>query len=408
MAGFPSLRGRLERRLKTALAGSDLDLLVRNRDRRRLRWLAQQSTDPVLSFRALRNLAEIIDPQSEQIFLHRIQCPAGELATTEVRTAAEGLGRLASRGAGTALIRLLEPNRPAAVNLAAARALAALGSPGDWRAVRRWVLRSATENPPFPDTRDLIGARDADLGSSDPAIWVLLTLYPEKGLPWWSEHATAWLDGEEAAPRIDSERGDQRMAAQELRNSLRGEDLSDTGFRDAVLLLGNLSRDRDHSFLGQLGASQRDSGRQLAIQQAASLCADPRAVDLAAAQLGNLGSDDAVLLADSLRCAGRLASRELVGPIFSLWQGDLPQDARSNLIWALGECGGGDAVSALLDLVLSRDEDLSDMDFAWIARSLARCGNLGRKAVRGSVTISRAGGGERQRVVRLAGLMGLS
>jgi hypothetical protein len=58
--------------------------------------------------------------------------------------------------------------------------------------------------------------------------------------------------------------------------------------------------------------------------------------------------------------------------------------------------------------VLSRDESLSDTDFAWIARSLRRCGKLGIQAVRGSVTISRAGGGERQRVVRLAGLMGLS
>ena len=93
MAGFPSLRSRLKRQVKIGLAGTNLEALVENRDRRRLRWLAEESNDPVLRFRALRNLAEIIDPQSEQMFLSIIQRPAGDLPTTEVRTAAEGLGR---------------------------------------------------------------------------------------------------------------------------------------------------------------------------------------------------------------------------------------------------------------------------------------------------------------------------
>ncbi len=408
MAGFPSLRNRLKRQVKIGLAGSNLEALVENRDRRRLRWLAEESNEPVLRFRALRNLAEIIDPQSEQMFLRIIQRPAGDLPTAEVRTAAEGLGRLVCRDAAPALIRLLEPNRPAAVNLAAARALATLGSPRDWQAVRRWVIRSDQDNPPLPDYRDVETCEGSEHAGATPAIWVLQVLYPEKGLRWWTGKAAAWLSSEEPGPRIGTERGADRVVAQNLRKELERSRPGDDEFRHKVLLLGNLSRDRDHGFFEQLAAAETDPARRDSVLHAWSLCSDPRAVPEMKARLASMRRVESGELTNAVRCAGRIASRELVGPIFETWPCSTTQESRCNLFWALGECGGGESVSQLVELVRSREEDLSELDFQWIGRALLRCGGLGREAVRGGVTIARAGGGERDRMRRLAAEMGLS
>ena len=205
MVGFPSLRARLERRLKTTLAGTDLEALVRNRDRRRLRWLCQESTDPLLRFRALRALSELIDPQSQDIFLRMVHLPAGEVPTIELCIAAQSLARLVCRESTAPLIRLLETSRPVAVNLAAARALASLGSPADWEAVRRWVERSAVEGLTYPDLRDLLYPDEVSEPANQSAVFVLQVLYPEKGLQWWASKAATWLGSSEAA-RASGER----------------------------------------------------------------------------------------------------------------------------------------------------------------------------------------------------------
>ncbi len=80
---------------------------------------------------------------------------------------------------------------------------------------------------------------------------------------------------------------------------------------------------------------------------------------------------------------------------------------RLNLLWALGECGGDAAVRFLLEQVRRRDLELSEDELLWIARSLRRCGVIGREAIRGAVAMARAGGGERDRVARLAELAGV-
>ncbi len=407
MVGFPSLRARLERRLKTTLAGTDLEALVRNRDRRRLRWLCQESTDQVLRFRALRALSELIDPQSQDLFLRMVHLPAGEIPTIELCVATQSLARLVCRESTGALVRLLEPSRPVAVNLAAARALASLGSPADWEAVRRWAERSATAGPIYPDRRDLLCPEEASEPASRNAISILQVLYPEKGLQWWTSKAATWLGSSEVAPRVSSERGADRVVAQSLRNSLERERLKDDEFRHKALLLGNLARDRDYDFLLELLGKERHE-RARAIRSALSLIADPRGVTQMQQDLEQARSQDGEELADTLRCAGRYAHRDLVGPILGSWLSNLDEACRANLIWALGECGGGEATGALLDLVRSRAENLSESDFAWIGRSLLRCGMPGREAVRGGLTIARAGGGERQRMERLATSMGLN
>jgi HEAT repeat protein len=405
MAGFPSLRGRLERRLKITLAGSDLEALVRKRDRRRLRWLGKTSPDPILRFRALRALSELIDPQSEDLFLSIVHAPAGEVTAIELSIAAQALARLVSRQAASPLVRLLEPSRPTAVNLAAARALASLGSANDWAAVRRWVKRSS-QHPPFPDGRDLLYDKDTENSEIQSSILVLQVLYPEKDLRWWSSKAKSWLGSADGVPRFASERGADRVVAQSLRTSLSRERLGDDEFRHKVILLGTLARDQDYEYLlGILGSERLDRAR--AVRSALSLCSDPRGIPHMRQQLDLAKSQSPSELADALRCAGRYAHPELVGPINGSWHGQLNQDCRNNLIWALGECGGGEAAGALVDLVRSRDEQLSDDDFTWIGRSLLRCGPLGKGAVRGGLTIARAGGGERQRMTRLASSMGI-
>ena len=406
MARFSSVRARLERRVKTTLAGTDLEALVRNRDRRRLRWLCEESDDDILRLRALRSLSELVDPSSQQLFVSRVQAPAGDLPTLEICVAAQALGRLVCRQAAAPLQRLLEPSRPAAVNLSAARALASLGEPSDWQAVRRWVKRSAHDNPPFPDLRDLIQNDEPELREQQVAVLVLQVLYPEKDLRWWTGKASAWLRSSDSAPRIGSERGADKVVAQSLRHALQRERLSDPEFRHKVLLLGTLARDRDYEFLHGLLAEERLE-RARAVRSALSLGADPRGIEPMRRQLERARTESASELADALRCAGRYSHRELVGPISESWQAELNEDCRSNLIWALGECGGGGATAFLLGLVRDRDGQLIDSDYAGIGRSLLRSGRIGKEALRGGVTMARAGGGERQRMARLAAAMGM-
>jgi len=302
---------------------------------------------------------------------------------------------------------MLEPSRPVAVNLAAARALASLGSPEDWEAVRRWVERSTADNPAYPDLRDLLCPESTAEPAILSAVSVLQVLYPEKGLQWWTSKAGAWLGSSEPAPRVSSERGADRVVAQSLRNSLQRDRLDDDEFRHKALLLGNLARDRDYNFLVDHLGKER-LGRARALRSALSLIADPRGLTQMRQDLEGARSEGGEELPDALRRAGRYAHRDLVRPISDSWRSDLNEACRTNLIWALGECGGGDATGALLDLVRSREEKLTERDFAWIGRSLLRCGMLGKEAVRGGLTIARAGGGERQRMEQLAASMGLT
>ncbi|MCO4770906.1 MAG: hypothetical protein KDA24_12810, partial [Deltaproteobacteria bacterium] len=69
MSLIDRFRKPLKTRVKRALAGDDVDSLVTRRDRRRLRWLAQEGTEPVARFRALRALAEIGDGDAVGVML---------------------------------------------------------------------------------------------------------------------------------------------------------------------------------------------------------------------------------------------------------------------------------------------------------------------------------------------------
>ena len=133
-------RKPLKSRVKRALAGADVDALTSRRDRRRLRWMAQEGGDPLVRFRALRALAELADRDAADVFLAVLHETAGDPETAAVRVAAEGLGRMRHEPAAAALRRLLSPERPAQVQIAAARALATLGAGEDWGAIRRWAI----------------------------------------------------------------------------------------------------------------------------------------------------------------------------------------------------------------------------------------------------------------------------
>ncbi len=394
------LRSRFAAPLKTALkrrlAGDDVDALIARRDRRRLRWLVQDATEPTLRFRALRALSELQDPDAAPLFLARIEAEAGALPPAEVRTAAEGLGRLLFGDAAQPLRRLLSPDRPVGVQLAAARALGSLGKDDDWAAVRAWAVASEERWPLFPDERDCVDCPRREPAGTFAVVQVVQTLFADKNATWWASKAASWLESDQPRPRMASDKGADKVVAQEQRYALEKKALDDDAFAEAVRHLGAFGLDRDFDLLHGL----RDRG--LPVLQALGLHGDRRSVDVVRQALAR-GEHPA----DAARAAGRLGWPDLAPDLADARGRTDDADARRNIAWALGECGGEQAVRALVDLLRSRDEALPDGEFEWIARSLKRCGVLGREAIRGSVAIARAGGGERDRVARLAEIAGI-
>ncbi|MCP4868807.1 MAG: hypothetical protein GY898_08815 [Proteobacteria bacterium] len=407
MAGLGSIPAPLKRRLKLRLAGTDVDALVTRRDRRRLRWLASEADDPGLRFRALRSVAEILDPDADRLFFALIDAEAGSVPPAEVRIAAEGLGRLIHGDADEHLRRLLADNRPAAVQLAAARALATLGRDKDWAAVRAWAVRCSTETPLFPDLRDCPRPTVDEPAGVREVVLVMETLYADKDARWWSSKAARWLASEDGRPRMASNRGADKIVAQAHREALNRRELDDAEFRRVALHLGSLARERDQQLLVDLVRAQSDAGRRRAVIQAIGLRGDPRSVPLLNAWCAEVPDGDTEAALDLARAVGRLGWADGVSALIALRGRFADPEVRLGIAWAVGECGGEEAVRFLIELVRSRTEELSEDELAWIARALKRCGVIGREAIRGSVAIARAGGGERDRVRRLAELAGI-
>jgi len=395
MAGLlDRLRRPVASRVKRALAGDDVDALVQRRDRRRLRWLASETADPLARFRAVRCLAELVDPEAAPLFLGLLAEDAGEAPTATLRVAVEGLGRLRTGSAGGPIRRLLNPERPAQVQLAAARALASIGREEDWSAVRGW----ATATTLLPDDRDLSDpAPDGLPPGADLVMQVLQPLYADKAAKWWATKARSWLESDDARPRIPAMEGADKIVAQQLRRSL--DRLDGAEERRALLHLGALSRDRDRELL-----SQRLPGR--AARQALGLQGDPRSLDtLTAATTSASTPSDA---RDALRALGRLGWRGAESTIAATRDRFDDDAVRVEAAFALGEIGGEDAIRVLMDDLRKRPDraDPSDAEAEWIARALRRCGVRGREAIRGARTIA-ISKGERRRVERIAELAGL-
>ena len=114
------------------------------------------------------------------------------------------------------------------------------------------------------------------------------------------------------------------------------------------------------------------------------------------------------LAADLARAAGRLGFSELSEDLIALRRRFSDSATRNNIAWALGECGGPNAVAELTELIREPPQPLDESEFSQVARSLRRCGALGREALRGGLATARAGGGERDRVRRAAELAGLT
>jgi HEAT repeat protein len=396
----PGFRKKLSAPLKTALkrrlAGDDVDALIGRRDRRRLRWLVQEGTSTDLRFRALRALSELQDPDSAALFLEIVGAESGSLPPAEVRTAAEGLGRLLYGDAAAPLRRLLAPDRPVGVQLAAARSLATLGKDEDWAAVRDWAVRSEDEWPLFPDERDCADSPRREPAGTFAVVQVVQTLYADKAPRWWSSKAGKWLESDQARPRMASDKGADKVVAQEHRYALEKKGIEGEEFAATVLHLGAFGLDRDFGLLSGL------VGRGLPVLQALGLQGDRRSIGTVRAWLAR--NEDA---ADAARAAGRLGWPELATDLSALRGRTEDEATRKNIAWALGECGGEEAVRVLVEIVRSREEDLSEDEFRWVALSLKRCGVIGREAIRGSVAIARAGGGERDRVKKLAEIAGI-
>ena len=402
-----SLLHPIKTRIKRRIAGEDIEALVERRARTRLRWLAADSPDPVIRFRALRNLAQLLDPEAVPLFVSIADAEAGTEPPARVRAAAEGLGRLLNGDTAVVLRRLLDAHRPGSVQLSAARALAMIGRNDDWAALRTWSERAEGDAPLFPDSRDCTNTVGDHPPGTGALLWVLETLYADKAARWWSSKAGKWLSSSDPKPRMDADRGADKIVAAAHRNALSRKELDKPEFRRIVLHLGSLGRDRDFELLVDLLHGDLDPERRRAVIQALGVHGDPRAIPMFVQWLGEVDESEPELAADLLRASGRLGWSQLSRSCITLWERFSELEVRLNLIAALGECGGEEAVRFLLEQVRDRQQNLSDLEFEWTARSLRRCGVIGREAIRGAVAMARAGGGERERVARLAQLTGV-
>ncbi len=399
MSIFEQVRRRVVHELKVGLAGEDLDALVLRRDRRRLRWIAEEGEDPVVRLRALRHLAEMMAVEVAPLFITAIEAPAGDLPALQVRVAAEGLGRLQHRPALPALKRLLGADRPASVRLAAARALAGVGGAEAWKAVRAFCQDAEGETPLLPDLRDTCVPEEAGPLGTRSAALVFQVHFADQDGRWWAQKAANWLKGQEDEPRVAANRGADKAVAALLRNSLEKRGLDDETFGFTVLHLGTLARERDGDLLAGLLSEHREGPRHRSLIQALGLQADPSTVLRLGTPVGAASPSDVVDLA---RALGRLGWPSAAVPLGALRGKARDPAARIEIAWALGECGGEEAVKQLVAAARSDETPADDVELAWIGRSLKRCGGPGREAVRGALSIARAAGGERQRLQRVA------
>jgi len=238
-------------------------------------------------------------------------------------------------------------------------------------------------------------------------MWVLEALYADKNPVWWNRKATHWLNNKEGRPRLSSEKGADRIVAQAHRHALESQDLEDDAFRRTALHLGMLARDRDFPFLLALLEGEHHPGRRRSLASSIGLTADPRGVPLLETWLSEVPDGQEQIAVDMALAAGRLAWPDLAEALARFRSRHTSPRVRHTVAWALGECGGERSVRELLDSVRSPDNPLPDDEFSWTSQALLRCGNRGREAIRGGLTIARAGGGERDRMQRLAEAAGI-
>lgn len=400
------LRGKLAHEVKVRLAGTELDTLVEHRDRRRLRWIATEAEDECLRLRALRHLAEMNDKEAAPLFLSFVEAPAGTVAPLWVRFAAEGLGRLGAGEFVPPLTRLLGPDRPFGLILAACRGLANLGGNEAWGAVRKACEAHATALPDGRDTASEGGDLPAGIVVAGA---VFQHCFPDQEPRWWRTKAATWLKGEEPAPRIAANQGADRAVAGLLRPRIERREGSPDERRALLLQLGTLGLSRDHELLASKLSSSPDDARP-ALWAALGHHADPASAALLAGEVGQAArSADRTL--DLLRALGRTLHPGAVPAILDLATRHRSPSVSQELAWALGEVGGERAVASLIDAARTGQDGtgaaLDDEGLRWVATALRRTGRPGLEGLRGARAIARAGGGERDRLEIVAGHSGL-
>jgi len=330
-----SFRDRLKTKVKLRLAGDDLEALVTNRARGRIRWLAKYHSDPVLRFRALRNLAELLDPDSEDLFFEILGSQPGDMPPQILCAAADAVGRLLHGDALVPLQKLLRPNRPVSVCLAAGRALARLERPEGWASIRKWVESTAADRVPLlPDERDALDPTRREPAGTAELAWVLAPLYADKDGRWLGSKSSTWLKSDKPVPRMSSDKGSDKIVAQTLRLSLEKKDFEDSEFVDRVLRLGTLSRERDGDLLRALLTKQPDGLRRRAVLMALGLQADPRSREILERELE--AADEPEVAADIIRALGRLGW-EAAAPAIGSARNRFPDSVvRRNAAWSLG------------------------------------------------------------------------
>jgi hypothetical protein len=267
--------------------------------------------------------------------------------------------------------------------------------------VRRFCQEANDDSPLLPDLRDTCLPVESGPAPVAIAALVFQACYADQDGRWWSQKAAAWLRGADEEPRVPANHGADRAVSALLRNTLERGELDDDAFRFTVLHLATLARARDGALLSRLLEHHPMGPRHRALVQALGLQGDPRNLPLLDAA-ARAATDHSARL-DAARALGRLSWPE-AAPILAAMQAHATPELREEIAWALGEAGGPDAVRALI--AVARDEDgrllPGDRELAGIGRALKACGDAGREAVRGALTIARAGGGERGRLERVA------
>lgn len=419
---FSQLTTRLKTKVKLRLAGDDLESLVTNRARGRIRWLAKYHDDPILRFRALRNMAELLDPDSEDLFFEILASQPGDLPPQVVCAAADAMGRLLHGDALEPLTKLLRNNRPVSVCLAAGRALARLERPEGWAAIRKWVEAQGDDAVPLlPDERDVLDPTRREPAGTAELAWILAPLYADKAGKWLGSKSSTWLKSDKPVPRMSSDKGSDKIVAQTLRLSLEKKEFEEAEFIAKVIRLGTLGRERDGDLLREL-VDRHEGVRRRAVLMAVGLQADPRSLPLLERELD--AADDPEVAADLVRAIGRLGWEDGAAAIGRARNRFTEPAVRHGAAWALGEVGGETAVNLMCAWIRGRsggsadgaaEERLDDATLAaddelpHLGRALQRTGNRGREAVRGAVTIAKSGRGERKRwavVAEVAGIAG--
>lgn len=411
MAGslLTRLRSGLAHEVKVRLAGTDLMSLVEHRDRRRLRWLATDAADESLRLRALRHLSEMADAELLPFFSRYVEAPAGGEPTLAVRFAAQALGRLQHGGSTTALRRLLATDRPVAVQITAARALAGLGGAEAWSAIKEACLTAGRSGGWLPDGRDCVVDAGEEQAGTAEAAWVFQTHFPDQEPRWWRTKAAAWLRSTEPVPRVPANHGADRAVAALLRQRIDKHEGDAEEQRHQLVQLATLGQARDHERFAQhlLNATPE---RRPSLWAALGLVADPEAWALLSGEV-QIAARDPGLALDLLRALARTSDPRAVATVLDLASRVRAPALAAELAFALGELGGEQAVRALVDAARTGQDAagnaLDERGLDHVGRALRRTGRMGREAARGALAIARAGGGERDRLDLLVERAGL-